>query len=144
MSNLPELPGNPSDYIDTSALLTSGLASQINALRDEHIALAKEKFLREQEEHSALLSMADNSEQTAQDVNELKGVVSGIDNRLALLNLRIEELERKYETEKNRADEAEKKNRASDQRFSLWLTILSIVTPFAFTLLLIWLGVKLQ
>lgn len=144
MSNLPELPGNPSDYIDTSAFLSSRLASQISALRDEHTMLARETYLREQEKHAALLSMAENSEQTAQDVSELNETVSGIDNRLALLNQRIEELERKYETEKNRADEAEKKNRASDQRFSLWLTILSIIMPFAFTLLLIWLGVKLQ
>ena len=90
MSNLPELPGNPSDYIDTSAFLSSRLASQISALRDEHTMLARETYLREQEKHAALLSMAENSEQTAQDVSELNETVSGIDNRLALLNQRIE------------------------------------------------------
>lgn len=120
------------------------LASSIAANMERNAMLASEKFDRDLEQHDAIMSMADNFDQTVQDVSKLNETVSGIDNRLALLNLRIEELERKYETEKNRADEAEKKNRASDQRFSLWLTILSIIMPFAFTLLLIWLGVKLQ
>lgn len=122
----------PDNFWNPGESYADKLASSIAADMERNAMLASEKFDRDLEQHDAIMSMADNFDQTVQDVSELKGDVSelkgnvsGISMQITLLKTRADELEQKYEAEKRRAEEAEKKHLRKEHAFQIWLVILS-------------------
>lgn len=115
----------PDFSFDTSNLPASILANEVQNIMDQKAMRAAEQLSMEIEHHGAVMSIAENAEKTAQDVRELTDTVSGIDNRIALLNRRVEELKQDLETEKQRADVAEKILAKKEHGFQIWLVILS-------------------
>lgn len=117
----------PDNFWNPGESYADKLASGIAADMERNAMLASEKFDRGLEQHDAIMSMAGNFDQTVQDVSELKGNVSGISMQITLLKTRDDELEQKYEAEKRRAEEAEKKHLRKEHAFQIWLVILSFL-----------------
>lgn len=115
----------PDNFWNPGESYADKLTSSIAANMERNAMLASEKYDRDLEQHDAIMSMADNFDQTVQDVSELKGNVSGISMQITLLKTRDDELEQKYEAEKRRAEEAEKKHLRKEHAFQIWLVILS-------------------
>lgn len=122
----------PDNFWTPAESYADKLASGIAADMERKAMLASEKFDRDLEQHKAIMNIDDNSGQTAQTVVD-------IDQRLSVLNRRVEDLERGLKDAKREIAEANEKASKDDKRYNLLIALFGAVTAEGLAMLIAWL-----
>ncbi len=113
--------------------------SNLNQYDEIHRLGSSDDQLIQREIAKGTEAIQENTRRSAEATEETKNAVNGIDNRLALLNLRIDEIDKRQRETDRKAIEAADKASKADKRYTLLITLFSVVAAEGLTILIAWL-----